>query len=93
MNRSKLKLVQPIEATHSLIYDPATTLIRIDDVIAKTSLSRSSIYRKMEEGKFPRPVSLSDSTARGSPKAWRLSEVQAWIQERTALRDGINSCE
>jgi prophage regulatory protein len=48
-----------------------------------TGLSRSSIYRLAAAGQFPQPVKLS-------PRAvgWRADEIAAWIEQRTAERDG-----
>lgn len=63
--------------------DPSTTLIRVTDVCRMTSLSRSSVYKRLkEDSTFPRPVSLTDSAARGAPVAWVLGEVQTWVRSR-----------
>lgn len=68
--------------------DPATTLVRINDVVAIVGLARPTIYKLMRqpESGFPLPVKLSDSTARGAPVAWVLGEVQAWVLARIAAR-------
>jgi prophage regulatory protein len=44
-------------------------------------LGRSSIYKFMEEGRFPKSVSLGDRAV-----AWVESEVEQWIEERLAER-------
>ncbi|MFI8480153.1 helix-turn-helix transcriptional regulator [Pseudomonas sp. NPDC078700] len=69
-------------------FDPATTLIRINDVVAIVGLARPTIYKLMSqpESDFPLPVKLSNSTARGAPVAWVLGEVQEWIRTRIAAR-------
>jgi prophage regulatory protein len=71
--------------------DPATTLIRISEVMAIVGLARPTIYKLMQCPKsgFPRPVKLSTSTARGAPVAWVLSEVQAWARSRIEARDQV----
>jgi len=51
-------------------------LLRRREVEAITGLSRSGLYRLMEEGEFPRPLRVGRASVR-----WRLSEVQAWIDE------------
>ncbi|MDF4024099.1 AlpA family phage regulatory protein [Luteibacter sp. PPL201] len=56
-------------------------LIRLAEVQKRTALSRSSIYAKVAEGTFPRPVK------RGSSSVWVDTEVQAWIDELIASRD------
>jgi len=55
------------------------TLLRLPDVLARTGLSRSVAYRLMSEGKFPKPIALSDRA-----RAWPASIVQKWIEERVA---------
>lgn len=54
-------------------------LIRIDDVKAKTGLSRSYIYELAAKGLFPASISLIPG---GTSKAWVASEIDAWIQSR-----------
>jgi len=48
--------------------------LRIHAVIELTGLSRSSIYRLVQEGKFPPPVKLS---LRAS--AWFERDVNEWL--------------
>lgn len=57
-------------------------LIKLKEVIAKTSICRTSIYSKIAEGKFPKPVKLG---ARAS--AWLESEIDQWINDRLSERD------
>ena len=42
-----------------------------------TGLSRSSIYRLMTSGEFPRPVRVGPAAVR-----WRESEVMDWLESR-----------
>ncbi len=58
----------------------ATRLLHLKEVLNRTSLSRTSIYRLMARGRFPESVAL------GSRVAWVESEVQAWIQARIEER-------
>lgn len=69
--------------------DPATTLIRITEVMAIVGLARPTIYKLIQqpESRFPTPVKLSNSNARGAPVAWVLGEVQNWTRARIAARD------
>ena len=65
--------------------DTATDLraVRLPEIILRTGLSRTSIYRLMVEGKFPRHRRLSHKVA-----LWRLSdEVDAWIGRNVAGDD------
>ena len=70
-------------------FDPAKTLIRINDVISITGIARATIYKLMSqpESLFPQAVKLTDSTARGAPVAWVLSEVLDWTHARITARD------
>lgn len=52
-------------------------LIRLPAVEAMTGCKKSTIYKLMKEGKFPRCVSV---TAR--MVAWPESAVLTWVQER-----------
>ena len=67
-------------------------LIRLPEVLSRTGYGRTSIYRKMEEGSFPRSVKLGgppidpnvfDSRA----IAWIEDEVEQWIDSRIEERD------
>ena len=57
-------------------------LIRFPEVKRLTGLSGATLYRKISAKEFPRPVQVGTVA-----RAWPLSEVQAWIAARIALRD------
>lgn len=57
-------------------------IIRLKDVIDTTGLARSTIYKYIAEGTFPRPVSLGDRCV-----GWVEREVQDWILARVEERD------
>ena len=70
--------------------DPAATLIRMPELLALTGLQRATVYKRLKDDPtFPRPVPLSDSTARGAPVAWVLAEVQEWVKSRIAARGKV----
>lgn len=52
-------------------------VLRLPAVKASTGLSRSTIYLRLAEGTFPKPVSLG-----GRAVGWLESEVQEWLQRR-----------
>ena len=52
-------------------------LLRRRQVEEITSISRSSIYRLMQEGEFPRPVKIGPAAVR-----WRASDLTAWLESR-----------
>lgn len=53
---------------------PKSRLIRIREVVARTSLSRPTIYRKMEDGTFPRSRRIDRKTI-----AWFESDIEDWF--------------
>lgn len=53
--------------------DTPDRILRIKTVLERTGLSRSTIYRKMQNGTFPKNVQISTRCA-----GWRESAVAAW---------------
>ncbi|MDF0490187.1 MULTISPECIES: AlpA family transcriptional regulator [Sphingomonas] len=56
-------------------------IIRLKTVLQRTGLSRSTLYRKIADGTFPRQVSISIHGA-----GWHESAVQRWIANPAAYR-------
>ena len=52
-------------------------LVRLPEVLHRTGLSRSTVYRRMELGQFPKPYPLSSRIV-----AWAETEIDQWIAER-----------
>ena len=57
--------------------------LRLPEVMARTGLSRSTIYVRLEQGRFPRPVSLG-----GRAVGWIDSEIDEWMSDRVAASRG-----
>jgi prophage regulatory protein len=55
---------------------PPERIIRLKTVLDRTGLSRSTLYRKMAEGTFPRQVPISIHGA-----GWHESAVNRWIAD------------
>lgn len=55
------------------------TILRLPAVRHATGLSRSTIYLRVAEGTFPRPVHLG-----GRSVGWLESEVEEWVERRIA---------
>ena len=75
-------------------HTPQKRFIRLPEVLSRTGYGRTSIYRKMEEGTFPRSVKLGgpleDSiTFDCRAVAWIEDEVDQWIESRIVDRDTI----
>lgn len=65
-------------------------IIRLPEVTNSTGLARSTVYKYIAQGIFPRPVSLAPSgidvpNTRGV--GWIESEVEDWILARIKERD------
>lgn len=60
---------------------PAPAFYRLRDVMRITALSRSTIYRRIAEGRFPAPVHLG-----GRASAWQCASLQQWIDNPEEYR-------
>ncbi|MDE0358959.1 MAG: AlpA family transcriptional regulator [Gammaproteobacteria bacterium] len=58
-------------------------ILRLPEVQRRTGLSRSTIYVRLDQGRFPKPVSLGARAV-----GWIESEVDEWIRERIAESRG-----
>lgn len=56
---------------------PIRRFIRLREVLHRTGLGRSTVYRWMEEGRFPKSVRLG-----GRSVAWIEHEIDEWLQDR-----------
>ena len=74
---------------------PKNRLIRLPEVLSRTGYGRTSIYRKMEEGTFPKCLKL-DGAPRGPKKfdcraiAWSEEEIDQWVEARIRERHSVN---
>ena len=55
----------------------ATAILRLPTVKARTGLSRSTIYLRISEGRFPKPVSLG-----GRAVGWVEAEITDWLNQQ-----------
>ena len=51
-------------------------IVRLKTVLARTGLSRSTIYRKIAEGTFPGQLKISANGA-----GWRESDINRWVAD------------
>jgi prophage regulatory protein len=56
--------------------DEPDRILRIRAVLDRTGLSRSTMYRKMQEGTFPQSLQISARC-----KGWRESAITDWMQD------------
>ncbi len=60
---------------------------RIEQVSARTGLPKSSIYRLMADGSFPKPLRLSERAT-----GWRSDQIDDWIMSLSvALHEGVQA--
>jgi prophage regulatory protein len=52
----------------------ASMILRLPAVKTRTGLSRSTIYLRVAEGRFPKPISLGARAV-----GWIDAEVEAWL--------------
>jgi prophage regulatory protein len=55
--------------------------VRLREVLSMTALSRSTIYREISLGNFPKPVPIGRRAV-----AWVFDEVESWCHARIAGR-------
>ena len=58
-------------------------IVRLKTVLARTGLSRSTIYRKMAEGTFPAKFRISTNGA-----GWKKSDLAGWSAVPAGWRPG-----
>lgn len=56
--------------------------IRIKDLAKMLGIGQSSIYRLIQQNKFPKQIKLTERTA-----VWRLSVINAWIEEKESATE------
>ncbi len=59
-------------------------LLRRREVEKIAGMSRSTIYRLMQEGEFPRPVKVGSAAVR-----WRASDITLWLESRPVATGDI----
>ncbi len=56
-------------------------IVRLKTVLARTGLSRSTIYRKIAEGTFPPQIKISTNGA-----GWKESDINRWVSNPAGWR-------
>ena len=56
-------------------------IIRMKTVLARTGLSKSTIYRKIKEGTFPTQIKISTNGA-----GWKESDINRWVANPVGWR-------
>ncbi len=56
---------------------PANVFLRLPQVLARVPISRSTLWRRVNDGTFPRPLKLSARVT-----VWRSEEIDGWMHEQ-----------
>lgn len=76
-HRAKSTRKSPHQDNENLsIHDTPAEFLRVKDLIKFLTLSQSTIWRKVRDGSFPKPVKLSEAVT-----AWRTADILAWMQK------------
>lgn len=51
--------------------------IRIKELSIMLGIGKSTIYRLVKDGKFPKQIKLTERTA-----VWKLSAINSWIKDK-----------
>ncbi|MBE7734359.1 helix-turn-helix transcriptional regulator [Devosia faecipullorum] len=63
-------------------------IVRLKTVLARTGLSRSTIYRKIAEGTFPPQLRISINGA-----GWHESDIDRWIADPAGWRPPMTTAD
>jgi prophage regulatory protein len=55
--------------------DHTQRILRLNKVLDRTGLSRSTLYRKIESKTFPKQVRISERCV-----GWREADVEGWLR-------------
>ena len=62
-------------------------LLRLPDVVKRTGLSRSELYRRVKDQAFPKPVRIGARMV-----AWVEGDIDRWIEDCVARGRAANAC-
>ena len=54
-----------------------TLILRPPEVLIRTGLSRTTIWRRVRAGTFPAPIELGENSI-----GWPASEIAAWLENQ-----------
>lgn len=58
---------------------PSIRVLRCFEVIEKVKISKTHIYRLINQGKFPKPTKISERIS-----VWNEHEIDAWLAAKFA---------
>jgi len=57
--------------------------MRLDEVLHTTGLGKSTLYRRIREGSFPKQVRIGPNSV-----AWRQSDITEWMSDPAGYGEG-----
>ena len=63
-----------------------SNLLRLQQVMDRTGLGRSSIYAMARKGEFPKPIKIGLRSS-----AWLENEIRDWVRDKILESRGIAS--
>ncbi len=76
----------PMFNAHRRSANMVTKILRLPEVKSQTGLSRSTIYLRIAEKRFPKPIALG-----GRAVGWIETEIQSWIDQQIELSRSPNT--
>lgn len=61
-------------------HHPASVILRLNQVMARTGLARSTLYERIKDGAFPAQISLGARAV-----GWLESDIEAWIARQVDI--------
>jgi len=63
-----------------------TKILRLPEVKDRTGLSRSTVYLRISESRFPTPITLG-----GRAVGWLESEIESWLEQQIQNSRGTSN--
>jgi prophage regulatory protein len=76
VRNSEQEAARPCDRLERAAMREPDRIIRLKTVLARTGLSRSTIYRKIAEGTFPAQLKISTNGT-----GWHESDINRWIAD------------
>jgi len=67
--------LDPTQHDDPIVRQAPDRILRLNAVLDRTGLSRSTLYRKIHDGTFPRQVRIAQRCA-----GWRESAINDWLR-------------
>lgn len=78
-------LLTSLDLLRQTVQEIAMRILRLRNVMKKTGLARSTIYKYIDAGTFPKPIDLG-----GRSVGWVDSEIDGWIADKIQERDAVS---